>query len=160
MTEPRLFFFHGLESGPIGTKSSRLKEAFGEVEAPDFEGMMDIEERLKRAEEVTRGEREMVVVGSSFGGLVAALLYSRYPDRFRHYVLLAPALHQAAASRIEAMPEGAVVIHGRADEVVPLEAVREVCGRFGVGVIEVDDGHRLHGALDMMVERVKGFLDA
>jgi pimeloyl-ACP methyl ester carboxylesterase len=157
MTKTSLYFFHGLESGPVGTKSARLMEDF-DVECPDFEGMMDIDERLEKAERLTRDETDMVVVGSSFGGLLAALLYAKHPERFRTYVLMAPALYRDAAERVDAMPPGAVVIHGRRDEVVPIDQVREFCADFDVEFIEVDEEHRLHGALDLMVEKVREVL--
>jgi pimeloyl-ACP methyl ester carboxylesterase len=157
MANPPIYFFHGLESGPVGTKSLRLREDFGEdeVHTPDFEGIMDIERRLEEAERVTRGIDDMLVVGSSFGGLLSALLYSRYPERFHGYVLLAPALYHDVAQSIERMPSNSVVIHGRHDEVVPIDAVRDFCEPYGVPFVEVDDGHRLHESLDRMVEWVE-----
>lgn len=154
MSDTPIYFFHGLESGPDGTKSRRLEEDF-DVEAPDFEGMMDIDERLAKAEALTEGMRDLIIVGSSFGGLLAALLYARHPERIRNYVLMAPALYRDAATEVDRMPEGAVVIHGRDDDVVPMAQVRDFCSSFDVEFIEVDDGHRLHGALDLMVEKVR-----
>jgi predicted esterase len=153
MTSTPLYFFHGLESAPHGTKYQRLSEDF-EVTSPDFQGM-DIWERLDKAERITEHMTDLVVVGSSYGGLLTALLYSRHPQRFRSYVLMAPALYLEAAEHIERMPDDAVVIHGTRDEVVPIDAVREHCARFGVDVTEVDDEHRLHGSLDLMVEAVE-----
>jgi predicted esterase len=157
MSQTKLYFFHGLESGPIGTKSLRLEEEF-EVEAPDFEGMMEIEDRLEKAERLTEGERDLVIVGSSFGGLLAALLYTRHPERISNYVLMAPALSRDTAGDVDKMPEGAVVIHGRHDDIVPMTVVREFCEEYDVNFIEVDDGHRLHSALDLMVESVREML--
>ncbi len=154
MPTPPIFFFHGLESGPIGTKSLRLQDAF-DIEAPDFEGMMDIQKRLEKAERITRDETDMIVVGSSFGGLLAALLYEKHPERFRSYVLMAPALYREAADEVDRMPDGAVVIHGTHDDVVPMEDVRAFCEDFDVEFVEVDDDHRLHRSLDLMVEKVR-----
>lgn len=157
MPNSPIFFFHGLESGPIGTKYLRLSEDF-EVTSPDFRDM-DIWERLEKAERETQGMSDLVVVGSSYGGLLAALLYSKHPERFRGYVLMAPALYRDAADRVERMPENAVVIHGIHDDVVPIDAVREKCAELGVVVTEVDDNHRLHAALDLMVEAVRKVLE-
>jgi pimeloyl-ACP methyl ester carboxylesterase len=156
MPDTPIYFFHGLESAPRGTKSIRLGEEF-EVISPDFQGM-DIWERLEKAERETEGMTDLVVVGSSFGGLLAALLYSRHPERFRGYVLMAPALYREAAEEVERMPERVVVIHGVHDDVVPIDGVRETCAKFGVEVTEVDDGHRLHEALDLMVDAVREVL--
>lgn len=66
---PQLYFFHGLESGPHGQKYHLLKNEFPELESPDFQGM-DLEQRLVKAEELTRGQHGLVLVGSSFGGLL------------------------------------------------------------------------------------------
>lgn len=153
MADEPIYFFHGLESAPVGTKSLRLKEAF-EVVAPDFQGM-DIWQRLDKAERITADKRDLVVVGSSYGGLLAALLYSRHPERFRGYVLMAPALYRDAAEQVERMPDNCVVIHGIHDDVVPLDAVRDTCAKFGVEVTEVDDDHRLHDSLELMVDAVR-----
>lgn len=152
-----LFFFHGLESAPHGTKYQRLSESF-DVYSPDFQGM-DIWERLEKAERVTEEMTDVVVVGSSYGGLLAALLYSRHPDRFAGYVLMAPALYLEAADQVERMPDNAVVIHGTHDEVVPIDAVRQKCAEHGLEVTEVDDGHRLHDSMELMVEAVEQVLD-
>lgn len=157
MTElDEIYFFHGLESAPVGTKSTRLDEEF-DVVAPDFQEM-DIWERLEKAEEITEGLDDLVVVGSSYGGLLAALLYSRHPNRFGGYVLMAPAFDLDAAGQVERMPDNAVVIHGVDDEVVSGEAVDEMCRAHGLEVTQVDDNHRLHDSLDRMVRAVREVL--
>lgn len=147
-----IYFFHGLESGPHGSKYRRLCESF-EVTSPDFQGM-EIWRRLEKAEQLTREMTDLVVVGSSYGGLLAALLYSAHPERFKGYVLLAPALYGEPAEKIERMPDNAVVIHGSLDDVVPLSAVQPVYDRFGVDVRVVEDGHRLSESHEAMVAAV------
>ncbi|AWV88496.1 HD domain-containing protein [Bradymonas sediminis] len=72
--EPVVYFFHGLESGPHGSKYQRLSESF-HVFSPDFQGM-DIWARFEKIERETRGLRQLILVGSSYGGLLASLLYS------------------------------------------------------------------------------------
>lgn len=156
MTSSPIFFFHGLESTPTGRKYQRLSESF-DITSPDFQEM-DIRERLDKAERVTRDLNDIVVVGSSFGGLLAALLYNQHPERFRGYVLMAPALHQEITNEINKMPSRCVVLHGTRDEVVPIEAVRSFCAGHDIEITEVDDGHRLHQAMEQMVEAVQQIL--
>ena len=159
MARDSIYFFHGLEGGPVGAKSTRLDEDF-DVIAPDCEGVMDIWERLEIVEEATEGEDDMVVVGSSFGGLLAALLYAEHPERFGGYVLMAPALYRDASDSIDAAPEASVVVHGGRDEVVPAEPVRAFCQTHDVELIEVDDDHRLHDSFDTMIEATRRVLEA
>lgn len=154
----RIFFFHGLESGPHGRKYHALSEHF-DVESPDFQGL-DINERLEKAEALTRDATDLIAVGSSFGGLLAALLYSRHPERFFGYVLAAPALMLADEGEIAAMPANAVVVHGVHDDVVPIGPVKELCQRYGISVIEVDDEHRLAESIDVIIEGAEGLVAA
>lgn len=151
-----IFFFHGLESGPHGSKYRALSEHF-EVESPDFQGM-DIDERLEKALGLTAEMTDLIIVGSSFGGLLAALLYARAPGRIFGYVLAAPALTRAAD--LSAMPSNAVVVHGVHDDVVPLEPVKAICARHGVDLIEVDDGHRLADSIDLLIEHTRLLVEA
>lgn len=152
-----LWFFHGLESGPTGAKYHALTQAFGHVESPDFREM-DLEARVAHAEALTRGLSGQVVVGSSFGGLVASLLYQRHPERFSALVLLAPALHREWAAEVKAFPENTVVIHGLQDDVVPFDQVQDFCRSRGVEVVAVDDEHRLAYSMDLIVEKIRPFL--
>lgn len=151
-----LLFFHGKESGPFGSKYRALSSEFS-VTSPDFQGL-DIWERLEKAEFLTEGMEDALLVGSSYGGLLAALLYSRHPGRFKGYVLLAPAFyppHAVAMSTITRVPDNAVVIHGTQDEIVPLSEVEDFCNSMGLPLVVVEDGHRLKGSYDEMMEWVQ-----
>jgi len=150
-------FLHGLESGPHGGKYRALAAAFGEerVLAPDCRGLRTVPERLGVAEAATAEHADLVVVGSSFGGLVAAVLASRHPDRVRSLVLMAPALHDhwgASVRTIDRVPERTVIVHGVQDDVVPVAASRAFAVQFGVELIEVEDGHRLLANRSLMVQ--------
>ena len=156
-------FLHGLESGPQGHKYKALSEAFDEVLAPNCEDVLDVEGRMGLIEEATRGRSGLVVVGSSFGGLMAALLAHRYPERVKSYMLMAPALHDKwseVVEEIDYVPEGSRIIHGRFDEVVPVESSRRFAERCGIPLEVVDDGHRLERHRDLMVTRVRELLES
>ncbi|RUO23574.1 alpha/beta hydrolase [Aliidiomarina iranensis] len=139
-----LFFFHGLESGPHGSKYQLIKRAFPELISPDFQGM-DLPQRIEKATAETEGLTGVTLVGSSFGGLLAARLYSLYPERFKSLVLLAPAVHTEEGDKVSELPPASRirVIHGNADEVVPHAKVAAFCKRFGIPLITVEDEHRL-----------------
>lgn len=91
-----------------------------------------------------------VVMGSSFGGAVALELLAR-GDWSGPTVLLCPA-HRLLAARARLAPTAlpralrakVLVVHGRADETVPLAHSRELASaRSDVTLVEVDDDHRL-----------------
>lgn len=154
-----LYFFHGKESGPHGSKYHSLT-TLGDVISPDFQGM-NIEERLEKAIEITADQKDLVVVGSSMGGLLAALLYDRHPERFAALILLAPALYGELAQGIERMPPADQfrVLHGGHDEIVPVEAVQNFCDRFDLPLTIVDDKHRLKNSHSEMLEMVRTFIE-
>ncbi|MEA3465203.1 MAG: alpha/beta hydrolase [Thermodesulfobacteriota bacterium] len=147
----QLVFLHGLETGPHGNKYQALKAMFGEVLSPDCEGIKDPQQRLRIIRHTFKDQPgPFIVVGSSAGGLMALLLQKEEP-RVAGLVLCAPALHNEAAQGLtaESLPP-TVVIHGRQDDVVPIESSR--C--FGAPLIEVDDGHRLSASLPLMLREV------
>lgn len=149
-----MLFFHGLESGPNGSKYRELTAAFGEIEAPDFRGLT-LNERLVLAEKVTRGRTGLLVVGSSFGGLVAALLASACPDRIAGYVLCAPDFRQPDSARIARVPARAMVVHGEMDEVVPLQKGIEFSLKFCIPLVQTPDDHRLKASVPQILDAVR-----
>lgn len=146
-----MYFFHGLESGPHGSKYQSLKARFPDIRSPDFEGIVDIHERLAIAARQTEGQSRLVIIGSSFGGLCAALLADRYPERVRALVLLAPALNHPIAGDLK-VPDSTVILHGTPDEVIPVQASRSWAAERGLELIEVDDNHRLSASHPLIVE--------
>lgn len=89
-----------------------------------------------------------VVVGSSFGGAVALELVAR-GEWNGPAVLLCPA-QRLLASRARLPPTTlpptrahVLVVHGRQDEVVPLEHSRTLVASTRARLLEVDDDHRL-----------------
>ena len=139
-----LYFFHGLESGPHGAKYQLLREQYPHIESPDFQGM-NLEQRIERATVLTTGQTNLTLVGSSFGGLLAARLYSLHPERIDNLLLLAPAVHTEEGDKVASMPNAAHVrvLHGYDDEVVPHDKVAAFCQRFDLPLTSVDDAHRL-----------------
>jgi pimeloyl-ACP methyl ester carboxylesterase len=101
------------------------------------------------------GEAPALLVGSSFGGLAAALVHQRRPDLVLGVVLCAPAFQRPEAVELTGLGEiPAVIIHGTGDTVVPLEASQKFASSHSVRLIEVEGGHRLHSAIDLIVEMV------
>lgn len=153
MGTARPVFLHGLESGPKGSKFRSLVAAFPNLFAPDCKGIYDADERLARIESALEGQSRLLLIGSSFGGLMACLFASRHPERVVAAVLCAPALHERMAGHvamIEQVAKNCVIIHGVNDTIVPVQASRRFAARFAVELVEVHDDHRLarsHGVI-------------
>lgn len=160
----RIAFLHGLESGPHGSKYHALAQRWPDLLAPDCEGEFDVQARKRRVTKLLAGQGPVVLVGSSFGGLIAALLADENagqddaPVDIRGLVLCAPALHIPAAEAIERCPVPCVIVHGRDDDVVPIDASRAYAARFGLPLIEVNDGHRLAASQDRLVAETAALL--
>ena len=147
-TDP-IFFLHGLRGAPRGKKPRALRDAGYEVVAPDFR-WRSTDRRLRKLEGVTAGKHNLVVVGSSLGGMMALLLAQKHPRRVGGLVLCAPALTQSTISLINHVPANTVIIHGVHDEVIPVDLARRLAADHGVKLVEVADRHRLRKSLDVI----------
>lgn len=148
----KILFLHGLESGPHGSKYQALTWMFGDVLAPDCSGIKDEWQRLHIIQQQLDTEKKpVIVVGSSMGGLMALLLNQANPGKVAGMVLCAPAIHRPAAKilNVEELPP-TIVIHGRADTVVPFSC----SAVFGKRLIAVDDDHRLSNSMPVILRAV------
>lgn len=116
-------FLHGLESSSRGTKGRWFRERFPEMLVPDFSGPLD--GRMNKLMAILDGRRDLLLIGSSFGGLMATLYAMDKPDRVKEVVLLAPALNFSGflpdISRTVPVPASLYI--GREDEVCPPDIV-------------------------------------
>jgi predicted esterase len=143
-------FVHGKESGPWGSKISRLAEVarglgLG-VQSLDYSGIADPELRADTLiQHCTGSDKKLILVGSSMGGWVAtrASVALNPIGLF----LLAPAFllpgypavyPNCAADAIE-------VVHGWDDDVILFEHAIRFGREVGCAVHLVKDGHSLQG---------------
>lgn len=145
-------FIHGLESTSQGTKGVYFRERYPDMIINDYTGYLD-ERLVKLAADLT-GKDDLILVGSSYGGLMAAIYACRHPDRIRRLILLAPAinLEEFAPFAGRALTVPVHLYHGRRDDVVPPEAVRDVAARTFPRLTYrlVDDDHSLHETFPLM----------
>jgi pimeloyl-ACP methyl ester carboxylesterase len=139
-------FIHGLDSSSRGTKGDFFRQRVPEMLREDYFG--ELETRMAQMEGHLAGKDRLILVGSSYGGLMAALFAFRNAPRVRRLVLLAPALEYADFSPYAAMPLEIPVtlFHGRYDDVVAPERTREIAARLFLNLDHhlVDDDHNLH----------------
>jgi pimeloyl-ACP methyl ester carboxylesterase len=139
-------FIHGLESNNQGTKAIYFREKFPGMLTPNFHGPLD--ERMARLREILSGQNEILLVGSSFGGLMASIFAMENEPSVRRLILLAPAINlmEFTSYRQKKIVTPVHITHGREDEVIPISDVEEVAKQvFSTLTFHaVDDDHYLH----------------
>lgn len=151
MDNSKIIYLHGLESNSRSGKARHFAAKFPGMITPDFTG--DFEERMAQLYPILGGEKDWTIIGSSFGGLMGTFFTCKHPAQVRKLILLAPALLRepfASHLNLEPVSVPTVIIHGTADDVVPLDEARKVAEELFANLryIVVDDGHRLHKALE------------
>lgn len=139
-------FIHGLESSNQGTKAVFFREKYPDMLTPHFTGPLS--QRMDKLISILSDQTGIVLVGSSFGGLMASLFTLENEERVRKLILLAPAIHvmELAPSRETKVALPVWIYHGKQDEVIAIgdveKAARSVFAdlRFDA----VDDDHFLH----------------
>jgi pimeloyl-ACP methyl ester carboxylesterase len=146
-----LCFLHGLESSSRGTKGRWLAERFPDVRLHDYHG--DLPQRLEQLEQHLTRLDDLILVGSSFGGLMAACFAARHPGRCRRLVLLAPALNFAGYRPPPApLDVETLVVLGTHDTVCPPDLVLPLArASFLAPEIRLeDDDHLLHRVFPLL----------
>lgn len=146
----RILFLHGWRSVPGGVKPTYLARHGHDVINPALPDD-DFAAAVRVAQAEFDRHRPDVVVGSSRGGAVAMnLAYGDTP-----LVLLCPAWRRHGTART--VPANSVILHSRADDVVPFADSEELARQSGLPVTalaEVGTDHRLAEAtpLQKMLE--------
>ncbi len=141
-----LIFIHGLMGSSQGDKATLLRGLFPGILTPDFSGSLD--ERMQGLNAILGDEAVWTIIGSSFGGLMAAIFACQRPGQVEKLVLLAPALiwPEFASNPPAPVDVQVTIYHGSRDEVIPIEAARalaeQVFRKLSFNV--VDDDHGLH----------------
>ena len=142
----RILFIHGSDSSSQTYKATLLRGIFPGMLTPDFTG--GLPERMVQLETILGIETGWTLVGSSLGGLMAALYATQHPGQVRKLVLLAPALTLPGftmnlGSQIS-IPT--TIIQGTQDELIPLEPTQRLAEKIFMNLtyMVVDDDHRLH----------------
>lgn len=139
-------FIHGLDSSSLGTKGSYFRTRYPGMLMEDYSG--PLEERMAKLEKGLSGMENLILVGSSYGGLMAALFACGNETRIRRLVLLAPALGHAdfATCFRQPLQIPVTLYHGQFDVVVPPEPTRLIA-KWLFGNLDhhlVEDDHNLH----------------
>lgn len=152
MAQPEnlVVFAHGKESGPWGTKITRLADvarARGfEVMSPDYTGTQDPRVRVQQLLQLAPRARRLVLAGSSMGGYVSALACAALKPQA--LFLMAPALYfEGWEEEPQDVPALTTVVHGWRDDIVPAERALRFARPRNAALHLLDSGHTLNDRL-------------
>jgi predicted esterase len=167
-SQGNVYFNHGKESGPWGSKIKKLAEVaeakgFGVVSL-DYSDLPDADSRVERllASDAAHADR-LILVGSSMGGYVATVGSSVLkPDG---PFLMAPAFYMPGYAEQNPTPHAntVAVVHGWSDDVIPVEHSFRFAGKFSTAthlqLHIIQDDHRISAELPLLAALFAHFLN-
>ena len=163
MTMPAVFFSHGQESGPWGTKIQAMAEAARALgcraESVDYRGIADPTERVEKLIAECRDvEEPLILVGSSMGGHVATA--AAVSLKAIGLFVLAPAYYMEGYEDLTpAAPDIPIsIVHGWQDDVVPVDNSIRFARECHATLHIVDAGHRLTEKIDEIIHYLSRFI--
>ena len=128
MNDNVVYFAHGKESGPGGTKITALAEIAKSkgfhVESPDYSDTMDPDVRVQRLLELKpAAQKHLVLVGSSMGSYVSTVASQEIKPA--GLFLMAPAFYREGYEyQNPDLSAGiAMIVHGWDDELIPADDI-------------------------------------
>ena len=142
---PTIFFLHGLDSSSKGFKATWFANNFPQMHIHSYSGTLA--ERLATLEEHSSSHKELILVGSSYGGLMATCFAQRHPEQCLRLILLAPALNFAGfiPPSVQLATPTTLII-GKNDTVCPPQDVLPLAQKtFSQLTIQLaEDDHMFH----------------
>lgn len=161
-TNPLVYFAHGKESGPWGSKIRHLahiaRQRGWAVESPDYSAHKQANARVQQLLALAPAASRLVLCGSSMGGYVSAMACEQLqPDGL---FLLAPAMYLPGyAGEPAGCPQDTVVVHGWRDDSVPVANALQFAQSRRAALHLLDDGHRLINSLETIGYLFAALLD-
>ena len=141
-----MVFIHGLESSGRGEKGMFFRERYPDMLVEDYEGSFTA--RMDKLNRLLEEKKDIIMIGSSYGGLMAAVYAFDHPEQVKKLILLAPALMlpEFIPYKGKQLTLPVELYHGRQDNIVPPELVRKIASDAYSQLTyhEVDDDHSLH----------------
>jgi pimeloyl-ACP methyl ester carboxylesterase len=145
------YFLHGLDSSGGGTKGRFFAKNFPHVVCPDFTGTLA--ERLGQLAKLCHSERQLILIGSSFGGLMATCFATQHHTKINRLILLAPALNfEGYTPPAKKLSTPAYLLVGKYDTVTPADQVVPLAeATFANLECHIaEDDHMLHNTFQLL----------
>lgn len=141
-------FIHGLASSSKGIKGGWFRKNFPDMQISDYSG--DLHDWLAQLEKELVGQSDLVLVGSSFGGLLAAIFALKHEEQVDRLILLAPALNFPDMEKYQGRSVNTPthIYIGAHDTVTPPALVKPAARKLFTDLAWnlVDDDHLLRSA--------------
>jgi len=142
----QLVFIHGLESTAQGTKGQFFRQFSPQMIIEDYTG--DFATRMDKLNNLLCGKIDLILVGSSYGGLMAAQYAMENEAKVKKLILLAPALNlpEFRPPGLTKLQIPVIIYHGTGDDVVDPYTVKTIARKYFSNLEHnlVDDDHSLH----------------
>ncbi|MFX1377590.1 MAG: alpha/beta fold hydrolase [Promethearchaeota archaeon] len=153
-----IIFIHGLESSGNGFKGRLLQKWLPSCLTPDFEKFNSkislkklLEIRMEKLYSILNKKTPWIIIGSSFGGLMATIYTYQNREKISKLVLLAPYLsnHNLNPKVYSKVDIPVIIYHGKRDKIVPLNYSRIYAESIFTNLKYniVDDDHSLHNTV-------------
>lgn len=158
----KVYFSHGKESGPWGSKIKRLagiaESHHFSVESVDYRGIDDPEKRVECLVKILKEEvDEFVLVGSSMGGYVS--LVAAEQVQAKGLFLLAPALYMHGyIKQCYNVSTGMEIVHGWSDEVCSIDNSLKFAQQAQCSLHLIPGDHRLTTSMEIVEGLFSRFL--
>lgn len=158
----KVYFSHGKESGPWGSKIKRLanvatKLGF-DVDSIDYSDILDPDIRVERLIKILEAEDDdVLLVGSSMGGYVS-LVTSEHVN-VKGVFLLAPALFMEGYKQQTYSRNTTVeIVHGWSDDIIPPENSIQFAKNIDCSLHLITGDHRLNSSIGIVETLFSQFL--
>jgi len=149
MKKLNIIFSHGKESGPWGSKITKMAEHAQsicncKIHSIDYQDLESPDDRVDRLINFIKNlEGDIILVGSSMGGYVSTVASTKI--KVNGLMLLAPALYLEGygVSEYESQCKNISIIHGWNDDIVPYQNSVKFAHQHKAKLTLVNDGHRL-----------------
>jgi surfactin synthase thioesterase subunit len=159
----KVIFSHGKESGPWGSKITKLanvaKVLGFDVDSIDYTGITSPDERVLKLNNYLENETQpYILVGSSMGGYVSLVVAQT--NKPLGVFLLAPALFMPDYEQ-KTYPtdlKNLEIVHGWSDDVIPVEHSIKYTQQAQCSLHLIDGDHRLNCSIEQVIELFESFL--
>ena len=160
----KVYFSHGKESGPWGSKIKRLADVAKSfnysVESIDYSDILDPDIRVERLINILENtEEDFILVGSSMGGYVSLVASEQVTTK--GVFLLAPALYMNGYKIQDYSNNTNVeIVHGWSDDIIPPENSIKFAKNNDCSLHLIAGDHRLNSSIEIVENLFSRFLSS